>query len=196
MTPARVRLPDGRVWLRAAQASWADPLDSSFARTHGGRWNPPGRFDALYLNGDVETACAQVRRMLEGTPLTEEDLDDDAPFVLVPATLPTGQIVADAVSEDGLSALGLPATYPVRRAKPVSRATCRPVGLAIHEAGLRGVWCRCAATAAGTGRELAWFPARSSSQAKPATDAPLPYGRWRHATSWADLGFPSQRDPT
>lgn len=53
--------------------------------------------------------------MLDGFPVTEEDLDDDAPYVLVPARM--------------------------------------------------------------------------------AGDAPLRYGVWRHAESWADLGLPVPPDP-
>lgn len=199
MTPETVWLPNGRtrIWLRVAGERWADPLDPSWAKAHGGRWNPPGSFDALYLNGDVATARAQVRRMLQDTPATEDDLDDSAPFVLVPATIPTRQPVADAVSDSGLSALGLPLTYPLKRTgRAVPWSECQPVGRAVRDARLRGVWCRSAATPGGPGRELAWFPARPSSRAQAIRARPLPYGAWRHAESWADLSLPNQRDPT
>ena len=35
---------------RLAEPHWADPLDTSFTREHGGRWNAPGAFGMLYLN--------------------------------------------------------------------------------------------------------------------------------------------------
>lgn len=197
MTPEILSLPDGRIWLRVAKEAWADPLDPSPAKGHGGRWNLPGSFDALTLNGDVLTARAQIQRMLQGSPVTEDDLDDSAPFVLVPATIPRRQHVADAASEAGLSALGLPVTYPRKRTgRAVPRAACQPVGSAVHDAGLRGVWCRSAATPDGIGRELAWFPARPSSRAQAVGKHPLPYGAWRRARSWSDLSLPAQRDPT
>jgi hypothetical protein len=188
------------VWLRVADPSWKDPLDPSFAGERGGRWNPPGSFPTLYLNGDPPTALLQIHRMLRGTPVRVDDLDEDA-FVLVAATLPRGQTAADGVSEAGLRALGLPATYP--RAADGSRVeveTCRPIGAAIRQRGLRGLWCRSAVpdeeeADPGEGRELAWFPAGRRSVARAVWDAPLPLGQWRHAAGWAELGLPEQRDP-
>ncbi|MGI9529016.1 MAG: RES domain-containing protein, partial [Acidimicrobiia bacterium] len=110
MTPITTALPDGHTWLRVAKASWVDPLDTTHAAHSGGRWNPPRSHATLYLNEDVATARSQLPRMLDGFPATPEDLDDE--FVLVRATLPSGQVVADAVSDEGLEALGLPGSYP------------------------------------------------------------------------------------
>jgi hypothetical protein len=155
-------LPDGRSWFRIADSSWIDPLDTSYARTVGGRWNPPGSFATLYLNENLETARAQVISVLAGSPVGPEDLDRG--FDLVVATLPRSQEVADAISDDGLEALGLPATYPRHRnGRPVGHDDCRPVGQAVHDAALRGVHARSAVL--DEGRELAWFPARESSRA-------------------------------
>lgn len=195
MTPRRVRLPDGRVWLRLAEPEWEDPLDPSFAAAHGGRWNPPNSYPVLYLNGDVETARLQIGRMLAGSPVHLDDLDDAA-YVLVAATLPRAQQSADAVTDSGLRALGLPPTYPLDRAgTPIGHATCQSVGMVLHGAALRGVWCRSACTSDGRGRELAWFPATRRSRARPVWDDPLPLGRWRDADGWPELGLADQADP-
>ncbi len=195
MNPREVRLPDGRVWLRVADPSWLDPLDGSFAGLRGGRWNAPGSRPVLYLNGDVATARLQIDRMLVGTPVTIEDLDDDA-FVLAFALLPRTQLCADAVSELGLKALGLPPSYPLdSTGAEIPQSTCQRIGAAVRERRLRGIWCRCACTSDGRGRELAWFPATSRSVAT-AARPPLPLGDWRHATTWADLALPDQGDPT
>jgi hypothetical protein len=157
-------LPDGHHWLRVADPLWADPLDPSYAEALGGRWNPPGSFPTLYLNEDLRTARAQVESLFAGSPVTPDDLD--AGFDLVVATLPRSQDVADAVSEEGLEALGLPETYPrYRNGRPVRHDVCQPIGQVVKEAGLRGVRARSAATDDGSGRELAWFPARESSTA-------------------------------
>lgn len=166
------RLRDGRHWLRVTDASWDDPLDPSFAQRHGGRWNPPGSFPALYLNEDLETARSQITHMLEGSPVDPEDLD--APYVLVTVSLPRSQIAADAVTDEGLDALGLPPTYPLFDGALVSHDECQPIGAAVKLAGLRGVHARSAATPDGVGRELAWFPARPSSKARRvASDRPF-----------------------
>jgi hypothetical protein len=190
-----VSLPDGRVWLRVAKAGWRDPLDPAFARERGGRWNPPGSFPVLYLNGDVATARMQIERMLADSPVRMDDLDDAA-FVMVAVTLPRAQSCADAVTPPGLTSLGLPATYPCEASgRPVARAICRMVGSDVHAERLRGVWCRSACTNDGRGRELAWFPATARSRAKPKWRRPLPLGKWRHAGGWSDIGIDDQRDP-
>lgn len=195
MTPRRVRLPDGRCWLRVAKSWWTDPLDPGFAGERGGRWNPPGSHPTLYLNGDVVTARMQIQAMLAGYPVDVEDLDAAA-FVLVAATLPRDQWCADAVSEDGVEALGLPASYPrTPSGEPIPRTVCQPIGASIREDGLRSVWCRSAGMPDGRGRELAWFPATSRSRARAVWEEPRPLSEWRDATGWADLDLDPQPDP-
>ncbi len=195
MNPRKVRLPDGRVWLRVADPSWPDPFDGTFAGLRGGRWNVPGSQAVLYLNADVATATLQIRRLLQGTPVTIEDLDDEA-FVLAFAVLPRTQVCADAVSAAGLKALGLPGSYPLdRTGAEIPHSTCQPIGAALRGRRLRGIWYRSACTRDGRGRELAWFPATTRSVATAAKPS-IPLGEWRHATSWADVGLPDQADPS
>lgn len=170
------RLRDGHRWLRVADASWEDPLDPGYAAIHGGRWNPPRSFPVLYLNEDLETARAQIRLMLDGSPVDPEDLDP--PFALIVAALPRSQTVADATTSEGLRSLGLPESYPIdETGTRVPRERCQPIGVDIHDAGLRGVHCRSAATPDGSGRELAWFPARPSSRARRVGE-PIPFAEW------------------
>jgi len=171
-----MRLDDGRTWWRVADAAWDDPLDPVWADRVGGRWNAPGDGPTLYLNGDVATARAQVTRMLQGTAIDPEDLRDDAPFVLVPVGLPARQRAADAVSDLGLAALGLPRTYPRRaRGGDVPWADCRRAARRVRAAGLRGVLCRSAVL--DDGEELAWFPARGA-RAEVAGEI-QPFAWWR-----------------
>lgn len=175
MSPLTVRLADGQEWLRVADPSWADPLDPSFARDRGGRWNPSASFPTLYLNEDLPTARAQVIKLLEGSPIEPDDLDQG--FDLVTATLPRSQEAADAGSDDGLRAIGLPVTYPrYANGRPVRHDVCQKVGESVHGAGLRGVYARSAATGDGSGRELAWFPARETSRA--TLVGRLPFRDW------------------
>jgi hypothetical protein len=180
------------VWLRVADPDWPDPLDPSWAEWRGGRWNPARSFRALYLNADPSTAVLQITKMLRGSPVRPEDLDDDA-YVLVAATLPRRQRCAEAVTDGGLRALGLPASYPLDDdGGPVGHAACQPVGRQIRDLSLRGVVCRSAATMDGGGRELAWFPATRRSRARAVWDRPLPLGEWREARAWTDVGLPAQ----
>lgn len=178
-----------------AKPDWRDPLDPTYARERGGRWNPPGSLSVLYLNGDVATARMQIDRMLADTPVRIDDLDDDA-FVLVAVTLPRDQVCTDAATPSGLVSLGLPVTYPCEASgRPVPSAICQTIGSDVHAEGRRGVWCRSACTDDGRGRELAWFPATTRSRAKPVLRKPLPLGKWRHARGWSDIGLGDQLDP-
>lgn len=175
MKPKVEALPDGHVWLRVADSSWDDPLDPSYARAHGGRWNPPTSYLTLYLNEDLATARARIHALLQGSPVRPDDLDRG--FDLVSATLPRSQNVADAVSEEGLKALGLPETYPrYRNGVPVKHEVCQPIGEEVEQAGLRGVHARSAVTNDGSDRELAWFPARATSRATLVER--VPYRDW------------------
>ena len=177
--PHGTTLPATRRWWRVADAAWDDPLDPGWADRTGGRWNTPGDGPTLYLSADLATARAQIPRMLEGGAIDPEDLRDDAPFVLVPVALPSRQRVADATTDTGLVALGLPRTYPRRpRGGEVPWAECRRAARAVRAAGLRGVSARSAAIPDGSGRELAWFPA-SGARAR-AAGPTLGFAEWRH----------------
>ena len=177
MIPKAEMLPDGHRWLRVADARWADPLDPSFAAHQGGRWNPPRSHPTLYLNEDMQTARSQIVALLHGSPIDPDDLD--AGYDLIEATLPRGQEVANAIDDDGLAGLGLPATYPrYSNGRPIRHDVCQPIGKIIYDEGLRGVHARSAATEDGSGRELAWFPARESSQARMVRR--LSFREWWH----------------
>jgi len=159
-------LPDGHEWLRVADRRWRDPLDPGYAAARGGRWNPPDSFPTLYLNEDVTTARANLRAFVADWPYEPEDLRNDTGPVLVGATLPRRQRVADVHSPAGVAAAGLPAGYPRHDdGTLVPRERCQPIGAEAKEAGLRGVHARSAAVPTGDGRELAWFPATVRSRA-------------------------------
>jgi hypothetical protein len=176
ISPIPRRLPNTKRWYRVADEKWDHPLDPDFAQRFGGRWNPPNSHPTLYLNEDLHTARAQIARMLDRSPVRPDDLD--TPYVLITATLPARQVVADAVTDVGLDGLGLPETYPVDDdGATVPHTTCQPIGSAVKDEGLRGVHTRSAATPDGTGRELAWFPARTASRATAIGD-PLPFSSW------------------
>lgn len=149
-------LPFGGTFFRVADPSWADPVDAPYAaRPPGQRWNPPG-VDCLYLNVDIDTARANVRRLFVGQPAQPEDLDPAAAPVLVQVTIPDG-LALDATSTIGLAAIGLPDTFPLDDAGGlIQHQLCQPHGVASLEAGHDGVLARSAAP--GGTQELAWFP--------------------------------------
>jgi hypothetical protein len=171
------RLPDIRTWWRIADRAWRDPLDPAFAAARGGRWNPPASFPTLYLNEDLVTARLNLRAFIEQWPYEPEDLRSATGPVLVAASLPRAQDVADIHSREGVAAAGLPRTYPLgANGALVVRERCQPIGVAAKDQGLRGVRARSARAPDGAGRELAWFPATSRSRAKRRKT--LPFEAW------------------
>ena len=98
----------GGAYNRLAEPAWADPLDVGFARERGGRWNAPGSYGTLYLNGSVAVARAQTRHKLAAQPYGIEDLDEAEQHDLVDVDVPVGDYL-DCVTEAGLEAVGLPA---------------------------------------------------------------------------------------
>jgi hypothetical protein len=170
-------LAEGHAWLRIADPNWSDPLDPTFARERGQRWNPPGTFSALYLNEDLVTARLNLRLFIAGWPFEPEDLRGDNGPCLVSARLPRGQRVADVHSRAGVAAVGLPPTYPLdANGFLIGHQTCQSIGVEVHQKGLRGLRCRSARAPDGAGRELAWFPATSRSRA--TLIGTVPFDAW------------------
>jgi hypothetical protein len=112
----------------------------------------------IYLNDSVDLARAQVRHRIEPRGIRPEDLDPEAGPILVATRVPDAEFV-DALSDQGLIELGLPATYPVdARGATVPHASCQSVGQEAWDAGEPGVACRSAApTAPADAEELAFF---------------------------------------
>lgn len=159
-------LVDGHEWLRIADPAWEHPLDPSFAAKRAGRWNPPGSFPTLYVNEDLTTARLNLRQFIADWPYEPEELRSRTAPVVVGATLPRAQQVADVHTPEGVAAAGLPPSYPLDAdGALVAHERCRPVGVAAKDRELRGVRCRSARASDGAGRELAWFPATSRSRA-------------------------------
>lgn len=170
-------LADGHEWLRIANPGWDDPLEPSFAAKRGGRWNPPDSFPALYLNENLATARYNLDHFIEGWPYEPEDLRDDSGPVLVSAVLPRRQRVADCHTRAGVASMGLPASYPLDAdGRLIPHQDCQPLGRVAHGANLRGVRSRSARVPDTAGRELAWFPASSSSRARAM--GRVPFSQW------------------
>jgi hypothetical protein len=171
------RIPEHHQWWRIADPFWEDPLDPTFAQRRGGRWNPPQSFPTLYFNEDVVTARLNLRAFISRWPYEPEDLRDETGPVLVGATLPRSQRVADVHSREGVAAVNLPASYPLDgRGKLVPHSRCQPIGQEAKDRGLQGVRCRSARAPDGAGRELAWFPATARSRAHQSKT--LRFERW------------------
>lgn len=157
----------GGQYLRIADPGWRRPLSPEHARKRGGRWNPPGSFGVVYLNASLDVARAQVRHRLEPRGIRPEDLEPDQGPLLVHADVPNDQYV-DAVTDAGLTALGLPVSYPRDdRGEPIPHAGCQPIGQRAWDAGERGIACRSGAeTAPPAGEELAFFARQGLARQK------------------------------
>jgi RES domain-containing protein len=169
----------GGRYLRVADPAWTDPLDGSYAAVRGGRWNPPGSFPVVYLNRDVETARANVRRRFVGQPFGIDDVQPERRPLLVHAEVGEASYV-DVITEDGCDAAGLPPSYPLRLdGTPVPHAECRPIGQRAWDRDERGIACRSAALEAWPpGEELAWFQ-RGDERLGAAASEPFERWYWR-----------------
>jgi RES domain len=148
----------GGSYKRLAEPSWSDPLDMSYSRQPGGRWNPPGSFGVLYLNRDLRMARLQVLHKLSGHPYGVEDLDEAEQHDLVDVEVAEREWL-DCVTAAGLESVGLPVTYARHRnGRPVQRTDCQPVGQAAFDDGRPGIACRSAVSGASlTDEELGVF---------------------------------------
>lgn len=145
----------GGAYYRVVAPTWRDPLDTSYAKTYGGRWNPPGEFGALYVNADLRVAAANARANHAGRAIKLFDLLPDARPELVTVDIPTIDVL-DAWSPEGVAALGFAANFPYAVPWP----PCQAVARTAHAAGIAGVAARSNAEATPTevvGEELAAF---------------------------------------
>src|SRR5437016_421177 len=151
------RVQRGGAYFRIADPNWADPLDASYSAAPGGRWNPPGSFPVLYLNRDVHTSRANLRRKFAGLPYGPELLRLEQAPILLETTVAEAEYV-DVISDAGCSEVGLPTTYPVDAdGHEIDRVRCQQIGLRAWQASERGIACRSAATHDRSGEELALF---------------------------------------
>jgi RES domain-containing protein len=148
----------GGAYNRLAEPSWTDPLDTTYSRERGGRWNSPGSFGVLYLNRDLRTARLQVQHKLLGQPYGVEDLDADEQHDLVAIDVEE-RAWLDCVTDAGLEAIDLPTSYPrYANGRPVRHETCQPISRAAYDDSRPGIACRSAADGATLGdEELAVF---------------------------------------
>jgi hypothetical protein len=104
-----------------------------------------------------------VRKNFDGEIHSLYDLNPEYRPALLEFSLgrAPGHRFVDAVSNAGLSALGLPASYPLNASGgKISHARCRAIGFAAYESDEAGIACRSAAesrVASWVGEELALF---------------------------------------
>lgn len=112
----------------------------------------------VYLNASIEVARALVRSRLEDRGIRPEDVLPESGPVLIRTTAPYDAYV-NALTDAGLRALDLPASYPLDgRGRLVAHGVCQPIGKLAWDAGERGIACRSATKGAPAhGQELAYF---------------------------------------
>lgn len=144
----------GGTYYRVCKPDWTDCADTSFSRIWGGRWNAPGEYGVLYLNRTLRMAALQAVENFRGEAHSLFDLRPERRPQLQAFGVPEDEYV-DAVTDEGLTSLGLPIDYP----EGVGWERCQPMGRAAFEAGERGIGCRTACRGGGDPdhEELAWF---------------------------------------
>jgi RES domain-containing protein len=148
----------GGGYLRVADPEWQDPLDGTYSMRGGKRWNPQGSFPVVYLSATVEVARANCDDWFVGQPYGPLDVEPERAPVLVETNVPDDEY-ADALTNAGCTALGLPTTYPFDSSGvEVPWSVCQPIGQRLWDAAERGIACRSAALPRGAaGEELAYF---------------------------------------
>jgi len=142
-------------YYRVVDPTYVNPLDTSYSRTFGGRWNPPIEFGALYLCATMSVAAANARYRFVGRAIKLFDLLPAAQPELVTVEVPR-LVVVDVVSADGIAAIGLPPNYPYGVPWP----PCQAIARAAYLDAVAGVAARSNAEAGITlwvGEELAVF---------------------------------------
>jgi RES domain-containing protein len=142
-------------YYRVCDPDWTDCADTTFAKAHGGRWNPPGAFGALYLNATLRVAAANARRAHAGRAIGLFDLRPEERPHLATFLIPSLRVV-DAVGDAGVRELGFPPTFPV----DVDWAPCQAIAAHAYANGFDGAAARSAAEArfsGSLGEELAVF---------------------------------------
>jgi hypothetical protein len=164
-------------YLRLADPDWGNPLDGSYARDGGGRWNRAGSYPVVYLNRSLRTARLNCLQQFKDLPYGPEDLDEAEAPLLVATDVPDGDH-AECLSDRGLEEWGLPPTYPRHRdGRPVTWEECWPVGERAHAADLDGIACRSAAEGArADDHELAHFDRDDAPALEPVER--LPFEDW------------------
>ena len=155
-------LQRGGPYYRVCKPDWTDCADTAHS-LRGGRWNPPGEYRVLYLNRTVRMAALQAVENFRGEAHSLFDLRPERRPHLQAFDVARGDY-ADAVTDAGVLALGLPAAYP----DGVGWTECQQVGRAAHAAGERGIACRTACRGGGDPdhEELALFD-RDGAPARP-----------------------------
>lgn len=143
-------------YFRVFKPDWNDPLDTSFSKETGGRWNAPGKFGVLSLCASLAVAAANARKQHSARAIRLFDLRPERRPSLLQVNVPNGSVL-DVVSEIGVREARLPADYPWN----VANERCQPIGFRAYRSGrLRGIASRCAAECAPRqwlGEELSWF---------------------------------------
>jgi hypothetical protein len=156
-------LQRGGAYFRLFKPGWSDPLDTSYSKSRGGRWTPPGEFGALYLNATIEVAAANARAQHTGRAVGLFDLLPQRRPSLMTVDLPKSE-VADVVTDAGVAAAGFPLEYPLGVDHPACWQVAR---FSYGDAGFAGIASRSNAECTPShcvGEELAWFD-RSSQPA-------------------------------
>jgi RES domain-containing protein len=120
----RVTLTRGGRYYRVVDRTSIDPLDTSYSKASGGRWNPPREFGALYLFATPSVAAANARCQFTRRAINLFDLLPAARPELVTVDVPRISAL-DVVTARGVRAAGLPATYPYGVSWPPCQAIAR-----------------------------------------------------------------------
>lgn len=124
--------------FRVVRAGWRDPLDTRYATSRGGRWNPKNTFGVLYTACGERVARAVAHDVFRLAAVELDDLMPEARPAL--AEIAWQGLAIDVATSEGVAAAGFGPSYPVGAGRDLTQ----PTGVRWHDAGLEAIACRSA----------------------------------------------------
>lgn len=168
--------PWSGVAYRSASPAYAgsrDLLSGEGVRRHGGRWNPPGLFAAVYASLSPETALAEALAQFRHYGIPEADALPRVIAALEVRLAALSDLTAGGARRSLRVSRRRMRSDPWRRAQGEGRESLtQSIGRAAFEAGLEALLVPSAADPSGT--NLVVFPARLHPGSRLSVRAPAP----------------------
>lgn len=141
--------------FRCIPSASTTPLSSTYSVTYGGRWNAAGTYPVLYTFLSQNLASTWYYSSLTSAGLTINEVQPEQlpDLIVLNCNLDN---VADLTTDEGLSEVGLPATYPEGFRGREAWVTTQPIGTTIYNSGNTSILTRSASASSWEGSMVDW----------------------------------------